>query len=95
VAKNAYVQSNCGWFSCRSACYLAAGKPVITQETGWSKNIAADRGLFAFTDTGSALRAVDTICADIDLHSRAAREVAETYFDSNKVLTTLIDAITT
>jgi hypothetical protein len=93
VAKNAYVQSNCGWFSCRSACYLAAGKPVITQETGWSKTIAAGNGLFAFTDTASALLAVDRICADPARHSRAARELAETYFDSNKVLAALIDNI--
>jgi hypothetical protein len=95
VAKNAYVQSNCGWFSCRSACYLAAGKPVIAQETGWSKSIAAGDGLFAFTDTASAMQAVDRVCADISHHGRAARELAETYFDSNKVLTALINTINT
>jgi hypothetical protein len=93
VAKNAYVQSNCGWFSCRSACYLAAGKPVIAQETGWSKIITAGSGLFAFTDTASALEAVDLVCSDTERHSRAARELAEEYFDSNKVLTTLIETI--
>ncbi|WP_300596773.1 hypothetical protein [Niabella sp.] len=93
VAKNAYVQSNCGWFSDRSACYLAAGKPVITQETGWSKTIAAGEGLFAFTDAASALEAVEAVCADPGRHSRAARELAEVYFESSKVLVPLIDKI--
>jgi hypothetical protein len=86
VAKETYVKSNSGWFSCRSACYLASGKPVITQETQWSKYIPSGLGVFAFSDITSAVEALTEVTTDIKKHSRAAREIAEEYFDSNKVL---------
>lgn len=93
VAKETYVKSNSGWFSCRSACYLAAGKPVITQETQWSKYISSGNGLFAFSDHNSALNALEEVNLDYHKHSRAAREIANEFFDSNKVLSDLINKL--
>jgi len=90
VAKETYVKSNSGWFSCRSGCYLAAGKPVIAQETQWSKYIPTGAGLFSFTDIDSAVDAIDTVKSDIKHHSKIAREIAHEYFDSNKVLSTML-----
>ena len=93
VAKETYVKSRSGWFSCRSACYLAAGRPVIAQETGWSKYIPSGNGLFAFNDMDSALEAVRTVTADIKKNSRAAIAVAHEYFDSNIVLKEMISKL--
>lgn len=90
VAKETYVKSNSGWFSCRSACYLATGKPVITQDTQWSKYIPSGNGLFAFTDIPSAIEALHEVKANITKHSKAAVEIAEAYFDSNKILNELL-----
>src|SRR5262249_29130873 len=77
VAKETYVKARTGWFSCRSACYLAAGRPVITQETGWSKCLPSGRGLLAFDDRESAAEALAAVDADPIGHSRAARAIAE------------------
>ena len=86
VAKHTYVQSNSGWFSCRSACYLAAGKPVITQETGWSDFIPDGAGLISFTDEASAIEALIKVNENRNYHSRMATEIAVEYFDSFKIL---------
>jgi hypothetical protein len=93
VAKETYVKSNSGWFSCRSACYLASGKPVITQQTKWSDYIPSGKGLFAFTDTSSAIDALEQVTGDIELHSKAAAAIGREYFDSNKVLADLLKQI--
>ena len=93
VAKQTYVKSNSGWFSCRSACYLAAGKPVIAQETRWSKYIPSGLGLFSFHDLPSALDALHEVTSDIEKHSKAAREVAIEYFDSQKVLSDFLNKL--
>lgn len=90
VAKETYVKSNSGWFSCRSACYLAAGKPVITQDTQWSKYLPSGNGLFAFTDIDSAIEALHEVKANLAKHAKAAREIAAAYFDSNKILNELL-----
>ena len=90
VAKETYVKSNSGWFSCRSACYLAAGKPVITQETQWSKYIPSGNGLFAFTDMDSAMEAIREVSSDLTRQSMKAREIAHEYFDSDNVLTKML-----
>lgn len=92
-AKQTYVKSNSGWFSGRSACYLAAGKPVITQDTGWSKYIPPGEGLFAFVDLASALEALEEVTAHYGKHARAAREMAAAYFDSGTVLTQLLQQV--
>ena len=93
VAKETYVKSNSGWFSCRSACYLAAGRPVITQETQWSKFIPTGEGLFSFTDIDSAVEAINKVQSDLSFHSRRAREIAREYFDSNIVLARMLEQL--
>ena len=94
VAKETYVKGRTGWFSCRSACYLAAGRPVITQETGWSKFIPAGDGLFAFDNQVNAVEAIRQLASDPEKHSQAARRIAEEYFDSRKVLGAMLDQLT-
>ena len=79
VAKNGYVRSYCGWFSDRSAMYLALGRPVILQDTGWSEFYPAGEGLLAFTDEASAVAALETVERDPVRHARAARAMAEKY----------------
>jgi hypothetical protein len=86
VAKDQYTRLRSGWFSDRSVCYLAAGRPVINQETGFSKFLPTGRGLFAFTTMDDILAAVDAIEADYETHSRAAREIAAEYLSAEKVL---------
>jgi hypothetical protein len=93
VAKETYVKSKSGWFSCRSACYLAAGKPVITQDTGWSSYLRSGDGLFAFRDEASAIDAIKEVAGNYHHHSQMAEEIASEYFDSNKVLSHLIDQL--
>jgi hypothetical protein len=93
VAKQAYVQTNSGWFSERSANYLASGRPVVTQETGFSRFIPTGEGLFAFGTMEEAVAAIETIEADYDRHRTAAREIAAEYFDARKVLGKLLDDI--
>jgi hypothetical protein len=91
VAKNGYVAGGSGWFSCRSACYLAAGRPVVAQETGFSAVLPVGEGLFAFSSIDEAVDAIDQIESDYERHARAAREIAEGYFDSQDVLGSLIE----
>jgi hypothetical protein len=93
VAKNTYVKARSGWFSCRSACYLAMGKPVVTQDTGWSEIIPSGKGLFAFNDFQEAVGAVEKIMAGYQQQSAFAREMANEYFDSGKVLNKLLSEL--
>jgi hypothetical protein len=95
IAKETYVKSRSGWFSCRSACYLAAGRPVITQETGWSGYITPGEGLFAFHDEQTALEALEEVTSRYHHHAKAARELAYEYFDSKKVLASMIGKMET
>ncbi|MGH8093608.1 MAG: glycosyltransferase [Chthoniobacterales bacterium] len=91
VAKDQYVRLRTGWFSDRSACYLAAGRPVITQETGFTDHYGNDGGLFAFKSLGEIAEAVRQINADYNKQSRAARAVACEIFEAEKVLSQLLD----
>ena len=91
VAKDQYVQLNTGWFSDRSACYLAAGRPVIMQETGFTENYGADAGLLAFRSLGEIAEAVKMIKADYSKHSGAARQIAREIFEAEKVVKSLLD----
>jgi hypothetical protein len=93
VAKNVYVDTRCGWFSCRSVCYLAAGRPVVVQDTGFSELLPTGRGLLAFSDLTSAAEAVRAVEADYAAHARAAREIAATHFSSEAVLGDLLKKI--
>ncbi len=90
VSKDVVVRTNSGWFSDRSVCYLAAGKPVVTQETGFSKFIPTGRGLFAFSTAEEASVALAAIAQDYAGQARAAREIARAYFDAAVVLTALL-----
>jgi hypothetical protein len=91
VAKDQYVRLNTGWFSDRSGCYLAAGRPVITQETGFTKVFGKHDGLFAFKSLGEIADAVKAINADYLRHSRGAREIAREFFEAEKVLRSLLE----
>jgi hypothetical protein len=90
VAKDMNVRLRSGWFSERSACYLAAGKPVITQETGFSKFLPTGLGLFAFRSLDDIPPAVEAINSDYQKHSGAAKEIAAEYFDAEKMLRQLL-----
>lgn len=90
LAKHGYVVSRSGWFSERSAAYLASGRPVITQETGFTDWLKADGGVISFNSLESAADALRHVAADYDRHCRQARAVAEEYFDSDTVLTDVL-----
>ena len=93
VAKSGYVVSKSGWFSDRSVGYLASGRPVIAQETGFSRWLPVGEGLLPFETTGDALAAIDQLRGDYGRHTRAARELAEAHFDSDRVLARLLDRV--
>ena len=90
VAKNVYVASRSGWFSCRSACYLAAGRPVVLQDTGFSGVLPTGRGLLAFETEDQAVRAVNEVEANYAAHAVAAREFALERLDHRVVLGQLL-----
>ena len=91
VAKNGYVLGQPGWFSCRSACYLAAGRPVAVQDTGFSNVLPVGEGLLTFTTVEEAVAAINEIEANYPRHAKTARALAMEYFDAPRVLTRLID----
>ncbi len=93
IAKSGYVVSRCGWFSDRSICYLASGRPVIAQETGFSKFLPTGEGLFNFQNREEVLGAIEKLRTEYPRHARQARAIAEEYFDSNKVLNHLLDQV--
>jgi len=90
VAKHGYVASNSGWFSERSAGYLASGRPVVTQETGFSEWLPLGSGLFSFRDSAEALDALDRIELDYERQAAGARKIAEDHFEAGQVLSTLL-----
>src|ERR1700693_750371 len=91
VAKDQYVRLNTGWFSDRSACYLAAGRPVITQETGFTRNYGGDAGLLAFRSLNDIGETAKMIRADYKKHSGAARRIAREVFEAETVLKSLLE----
>jgi hypothetical protein len=91
VAKDQYVRLNTGWFSDRSACYLAAGRPVITQETGFTRTYGGKVGLLSFRSLDEIADAVKIINANYAKHSRAARALAHEFFEAEKVLKSVLD----
>ena len=93
IAKHAYVVSRSGWFSDRSATYLAAGRPVVTQETGFSNVLPTGRGLFAFSNMDEALASIESINSDYAAHRKAASEIAREYFSHEVVLTKLLSEV--
>jgi hypothetical protein len=91
VAQEMYVATGSGWFSDRSVRYLASGKPVLVEDTGFSRNYPVGDGLLTFATQQQAIAGAHDIIANYPAHSCAARQIAEEYFDSNRVLTQLLD----
>jgi hypothetical protein len=91
VAKNGYVVGKSGWFSGRSGCYLAAGRPVIVQDTGFSEVLPVGEGVLPFNTLEEAEEAIREVEGNYGRHAKAAREIADAYFDSDKVLNRLLD----
>jgi hypothetical protein len=93
VAKDVYVRLRTGWFSDRSAYYLAAGKPVITQDTGFGGFLPTGEGLFSFSTMDEILDAFERIHSDYRRHSQAARAIAEQHFRAETVLAELVEGL--
>ena len=92
VAKNAYVASRSGWFSCRTACYLALGVPAVVQDTGFSRIIPAGEGLLAFGTLEEAGAAIENLRSAPERHARAASAIAREYFDARLVLGRMLES---
>lgn len=92
-AKHGYVEARSGWFSERSCCYLASGRPVVAQDTGWSEWLPAGEGLLAFSTVDEAAAALDAVRADPGRHAAAARAVVEEHFEAADVCRDLLDAL--
>ncbi len=91
VAKNGYVLGKAGWFSGRTACYLAAGRPVVVQDTGFAPVLPVGEGILAFQNIEEAVAAIHEVEDNYTRHAEVARDIAEEYFDSDKVLSKLIE----
>jgi hypothetical protein len=93
IAKHGYVVSRSGWFSDRSASYLASGRPSILQDTGFSDWLSTGVGIISFNTPNQAIVAVEEINRCYKFHCKKALEIAKEYFDSQKVLTHLIERV--
>jgi hypothetical protein len=93
VAKSGYVLSRCGWFSDRSACYLASGRPVVAQDTGMLGALPTGEGLITFRTEDEAAEAITSLSRSYVSHARAARALAERYLDSDLVLRSLLQKL--
>jgi hypothetical protein len=93
VAKNVYVGTNSGWFSCRTACYLAAGRPGVVQDTAWSRYVPSGAGVIAFTTIDEAIAALREVAGNWERHHLAAYEIAREYLAPDRVLPPMIEAI--
>jgi hypothetical protein len=91
VAKHGYVVIGSGWFSERSVTYLAMGRPVVVQETGFSDWLQRNGGVLSFSSPDEARDAINDVAARYEFHCRKAREIAEEYFGSDKVLSLLLE----
>jgi hypothetical protein len=91
VAKHTYVASRSGWFSDRTECYLAAGRPALVQDTGWSAHLPSGNGLLSFSTPDEAAAGIETINADYARHARRAGEIAREHFDAARVLPKLVE----
>ena len=93
VLKEVYVDLEVGWFSDRSALYLAHGRPVIVQDNGLDGHLPLGEGLFSVTSVDEAADAVDAIRREPERHAKAARRIAETHLDTRVVLTRFLDEL--
>jgi hypothetical protein len=94
VAKHTYVESKCGWFSDRTECYLASGRPAVVQDTGFSAHLPTSHGLFAYRTLEEAADGLEEVVSNYEHHSRAAREIAIAHFSPEAVLLPLIEKAT-
>ncbi len=90
VAKHGYVSTRSGWFSERSAAYLASSRPVVLQDTGFSDFLPSGAGLLAYGSPDKAVAAIQALDRDYEGHCQAARAVAEEFFSAHQVLTDLL-----
>jgi hypothetical protein len=94
VAKSTYVHNASGWFSDRTECFLAAGRPAVVQDTGWSEHLPTGRGLFGFRTTDGARAGIESLLAHPDAHRQAAAELAREHFADDVVLPALLTQAT-
>ena len=93
VAKDQNIRLRTGWFSDRDATYLASGKPVIAHDTGFSRHLPTGKGLFSFSTMDDVITAIDAINTNYAVHCKAAREIAEEFFEAPKVAARLLEDI--
>jgi len=93
IAKHGYVAARSGWFSERTCCYLASGRPAVVSDTGWPDWLPSGEGVFAYTTAAEAAQAIDAIRADPERHARAARKVVEEHFEAVDVCHALLAAL--
>lgn len=93
IAKAGYVTGRTGWFSDRSSCYLASGRPVLAADTGFADVLPAGTGLVAFDDLDSAAAGLELIGADYETHCAAARAIAVEHLDATKVMGGLLSRL--
>jgi hypothetical protein len=93
VAQGIYVETESSWVSDRTVRYLASGKPALVQDTGFSRNYPTGQGLVPFRTREEAVAGADSIMRNYESHCRAARSLAETYFDSDKVLRGIMEEV--
>jgi hypothetical protein len=91
IAKQAYVASNSGWFAERSASYLASGRPVVVEDTGFSTWLDTELGVLRFRDREQARQAIEDLVARYPQHCEEARQIAVDYFGSDRVLDDLLE----
>jgi hypothetical protein len=95
VAKHTYVATRSGWFSDRTECYLASGRPALVQDTGWTAHLPSGEGLLAFSSPDEAVAGIDRINSDYDRHARRAAEIAREHFEAGRVLRPLLETACT
>jgi hypothetical protein len=88
-----YLETRSGWFSDRTQCYLASGRPALVRDTGFGDAIPTGDGLLAFEDADGIIEGVERIGSDYARHSRRARALAEEHFGSDRVLTELLERV--
>jgi hypothetical protein len=93
AVKEQYAATRCGWMSDRSACYLAAGRPVVTESTGAEDHLPAGAGYLTFADPDGAAAALEAVAADPAVHGAAARELAGEYLDAERVLRSVAERV--
>lgn len=93
IAKNVYVGTNSGWFSCRTACYLAAGRPAVVQDTAWSRYVPSGNGVFAFRTMDETVAALEAVASNPAHHQAAAYDIAREYLAADRIIPPMLAAI--